>query len=158
MPCVSVIIPVFNSSALIGTALQSVFTQTFQDFEVIVVDDGSEDVAELMEALSEWRGRIQYVRRRNGGPAGARNAGNARAAGELVAFLDEDDEWLPEKLARQVAYFARHPETGLLHTAVVGEPAQNAATPGPPRQGFCVLSHPAFFINTHAVVVPRRHL
>src|SRR5262249_17382514 len=105
MPRVSVIIPVFNSSALIRTALPSAFAQTFRNFEVVVVDDGSDDVPALMEALSPWRERIQYVRQANGGPASARNAGIARATGELIAFLDADDEWLSEKLTRQVEYF-----------------------------------------------------
>jgi glycosyltransferase involved in cell wall biosynthesis len=158
MPQVSVIIPVFNSARLIGTALRSVFAQTFRDFEVIVVDDGSEDTGELTSALAEWADRIHYVRQANGGPASARNTGISRAAGDLIAFLDADDEWLSDKLERQVGYFARHPETGLLHTALVGDFTPSRATPGPPRHAFCDLFHTEFFVNTLTVMVPRQVL
>jgi GT2 family glycosyltransferase len=155
MPHVSVVIPVFNSAPLIGAALRSVFAQTFRDFEVLVVDDGSEDHHELSAALAEFAGRIQYVRQPNGGPAKARNAGVARATGELVAFLDADDEWLPEKLASQVQYFHQYPGTGLLHTAVV-DGAPESAVDGPPTHAFCDLFHTGFFIKTLTVMMPRR--
>lgn len=157
-PHVSVVIPVFNAAPLIGAALRSVFAQTFTNFEVIVVDDGSEDRDALSAALSEFSGRVQYLRQSNGGPAKARNAGIARAAAELVAFLDADDEWLPEKLERQVEYFRQYPETGLLHTAVVGGTRRGSAVDGPPRPAFCELYHTDFFINTLTVMMPRRVL
>jgi glycosyltransferase involved in cell wall biosynthesis len=155
-PEVSVVIPVFNAAALIATALQSVFSQTFSDFEVIVVDDGSEDQVELRAALEPWAARITYIWQSNGGPASARNAGIAHATGRLIAFLDADDEWRPEKLARQVAYFAQYPETGLLHTAIAGEVRPPVALAGPPRALFCELFHSGFFINTLSVVIPRQ--
>jgi hypothetical protein len=155
---VSVIIPVFNSAALIGAALQSVYSQTFRDFEVIVVDDGSEDQTALTTALTPWSDRIQFVRQQNRGPASARNTAIARASGQLIAFLDADDEWLPEKLARQVEYFESHPGTGLLHTAMVGEVPQPVIEGGEPRHLFCELFHSAFFINTLTVMVPRHVL
>jgi glycosyltransferase involved in cell wall biosynthesis len=158
MACVSVVIPVFNSATLLANALGSVFAQTFRDFEVIVVDDGSDDRAELNQTLAAWSGRIRCVRQSNGGPARARNAGIAIAAGDLIAFLDADDEWRPEKLAQQVEYFHQHPETGLLHTGVEGETPASAAAPGPPRHDFCRLFHTAFFIRTLTVMVPRRVL
>ena len=154
MPHVSVVIPVFNSARFIAGALRSVFAQTFTDFEVVVVDDGSEDREALIEALGEFGDRIRYIRQPNGGPAKARNTGVAHAAGSLVAFLDADDEWMPEKLARQVAYFNQFPETGLLHTAVVqGTP--DGAVAGPPRQAFCELFHTDFFVRTLTVMMPR---
>ena len=157
MPHVSVVIPVFNSAHYIAGALRSVFAQTFDDFEVIIVDDGSEDREALLAALAEFAGRIHYVRQDNGGPAKARNTGVAHATGELVAFLDADDEWLPEKLARQVQYFREHPKTGLLHSAVVGDTG-DGAIPGPPRHAFCELFHTDFFIRTVTVMLPRRIL
>jgi glycosyltransferase involved in cell wall biosynthesis len=155
MPHVSVVVPVFNSALHIAGALRSVFAQTFADREVIVVDDGSEDRDPLMEALAEFCGRIVYVRQENGGPAKARNIGVAHATGELVAFLDADDEWLPEKLARQVQYFREYPKTGLLHSAVVGGTGDGAIS-GPPRYAFCELFHTDFFIRTVTVMLPRR--
>ncbi len=155
MPRVSVVIPVFNSSRYIGGALRSVFAQTFDDLEVIVVDDGSDDSEALLGALAEFGDRIHYVRQENGGPAKARNAGVGCAKGELIAFLDADDEWAPEKLARQVQYFNDHPETGLVHTAVVSG-TRDKAMPGPPRQAFCELFHTDFFIRTLTVMMPRR--
>ena len=158
MPHVSVVIPVFNCARLVAGALRSVFAQTYRDFEVIVVDDGSTDLPELTAALAEWTGKIDYVRQENGGPAKARNTGIARAKGELIAFLDADDEWMPEKLACQVAYFERYPETGLLHTGVVGDGGSRDAEVLPPRNAFCELYHTDFFINTLTVMVPRRVL
>jgi glycosyltransferase involved in cell wall biosynthesis len=158
MPHVSVVIPVFNSAHLIGNALASVFAQTFRDFEVIVVDDGSEDQPELEAAIACWAARIRLVRQSNHGPGHARNTGLRLAAGDLVAFLDADDEWTPDKLARQVEYFRRHPETGLLHTRVIGETRPGSAVDGPPRQAFCELYHTDFFIQTLTVMIPRRVL
>jgi len=158
MPHVSVIIPVFNSAHLIGHALRSVFAQTYTDFDVVVVDDGSRDQEALLAVLREWTDRVHYVRQENGGPASARNTGIARAEGELIAFLDADDEWLPDKLARQVEYFSRYPETGLLHTAVIDETRPQAVQGGPPRSAFCDLFHTVFFVNTLTVMIPRRVL
>ncbi|HXH05238.1 MAG TPA: glycosyltransferase family A protein, partial [Vicinamibacterales bacterium] len=155
MPEVSVIIPAYNAAPTIGAALESVFTQTFDDLEVIVVDDGSAD--DLERAVAPWRSRITLLRQPNRGPGAARNTGLARASGRLIAFLDADDEWLPEKLARQVTYFARHPETGLLHTGVQGDRWDGRA-PEPPRFAFCELFHTDFFIRTLTAMVPRRVL
>ena len=158
MPRVSVVIPVFNAAALVAAALRSVFAQTFGDFEVMLVDDGSEDHEALSAAITEFSGRVRCIRQANGGPAKARNTGIAASTGELVAFLDADDEWLPEKLARQVEYFDRHPQTGLLHTAVVHGTRHGGASDGPPRSAFCELYHTDFFINTLTVMMPRRVL
>jgi glycosyltransferase involved in cell wall biosynthesis len=158
MPHVSVVIPVFNAAPLVASALRSVFAQTFNDFEVILVDDGSEDPEALTAAIAEFSGRVRGIRQANGGPAMARNTGIAASTGELVAFLDADDEWLPEKLARQVEYFDRYPDTGLLHTAVVHGTRHAGACDGPPQAAFCALYHTDFFINTLTVMMPRRVL
>jgi glycosyltransferase involved in cell wall biosynthesis len=153
MPQVSVVIPVFNSSHYVGGALRSVFAQTFHDYEVIVVDDGSDDREALLHTLAEFT--VQYIRQENGGPAKARNTGVARACGELIAFLDADDEWSPDKLAMQVQYFREHRETGLLHSAVI-DGTRDGALSGPPRRAFCELYHTDFYIRTLTVMLPRR--
>jgi glycosyltransferase involved in cell wall biosynthesis len=104
-PRVSVIIPVYNRAHLVNRAIESVLNQTYQDFELIVVDDGSTDnTAEVVHSVRDER--IKYVRHQsNRGPSAARNTGIRAASGELIGFLDSDDEWLPEKLQRQVDKF-----------------------------------------------------
>ncbi|MDQ7782108.1 MAG: glycosyltransferase [Desulfomonilaceae bacterium] len=100
MPHVSVIIPTYNRAHVLGRAIRSVLTQTYRDFELIVVDDGSTDDTAGLQALRD--GRVTLVRQANRGVSAARNAGIRRSRGALLAFLDSDDEWLPDKLARQV--------------------------------------------------------
>ena len=101
MPRVSVIIPIYNGAATIERALKSVFEQTFTDFEIVVVDDGSTD--ETPAVLARFGDRISVVRQRNKGLPGARNAGVAASRGELLALIDHDDQWLPRKLELTVA-------------------------------------------------------
>ena len=102
MPKVSVIIPTFNRSGFLQAALESVLSQTFQDFEIIVVDDASgEDVQGVVQRLHDPR--IRYIRHKmNKGEAGARNTGLMYAQSEYIAFLDDDDVWFPKKLGLQV--------------------------------------------------------
>lgn len=107
-PCVSVIIPAYNVAAFIGETLSSVFAQTFTDFEVIVVNDGSPDSAELESAIQPYRGRICYLSQNNLGASAARNAGLRAARGELIAFLDADDLWSPNYLAEQLKFIRKH--------------------------------------------------
>lgn len=103
-PRASVVIPAFNLAALIGETLESVFAQTFDSFEVLLVNDGSADTPELERALAPFRDRIVYVKQPNGGASAARNAGIKRARGEIIAFLDGDDLWLPEFLRSQIEF------------------------------------------------------
>ena len=100
-PAVTVVIPAFNAAGTIARALASLRAQTYQQLEVIVVDDGSQDgTADLVAA--EYP-QARCIRQRNAGPSTARNRGVEEASGELVAFLDADDEFAPDKVARQVA-------------------------------------------------------
>ena len=102
-PAVSVIIPAFRASRDIADALASVFAQTFTDFEVVVVDDGSPDAAELEAAVAPFRSRIHFIVQPNRGAGAARNTAIRASTGRLLAFLDADDRWMPDFLARQVA-------------------------------------------------------
>src|SRR5436309_855641 len=111
---VSVVIPTFNSADYLVQAIQSVLAQTYQDFEILVVDDASTDHTE--EAIQPFADRVIYLRQERGGPSVARNRGILQAKGELIAFLDADDLWRPNKLARQVEYLNQHPEACLVYT------------------------------------------
>lgn len=106
---ISVVVPLYNKEKQIAHTLQSVFNQTFQDFEVVVVDDGSTDgsVAEV-EKLSD--SRIRLIHQKNAGVSAARNRGIEEAKGDLIAFLDADDEWKPEYLATQNYLFQKYPD------------------------------------------------
>jgi glycosyltransferase involved in cell wall biosynthesis len=108
-PRVSVVIPTYRRHDMIIDTLNSVFLQTFKDFEVIVVNDGSPDqTAQLLAPLAA-SGRIRYLEQPNQGQAAARNRGLAEATGEFIAFLDDDDLWPPDKLEWQVTYLERDP-------------------------------------------------
>jgi glycosyltransferase involved in cell wall biosynthesis len=116
-PAVSVIIPTYNRSHVLGRAVRSVLSQTYQDFELIVVDDGSSDAT--VEVVSGFADpRIRCLRHeKNRGAAAARNSGIKAARGEYIAFLDSDDEWLPEKLQKQVEALAKLPSrVGMVYT------------------------------------------
>jgi glycosyltransferase involved in cell wall biosynthesis len=106
-PLISVVIPTFNRTRQVQAALRSVLAQTYPEFEVIVVDDGSADgTGQALQTLISQEGcngrRVRYFFRPNQGQSAARNMGIEKASGELVAFLDSDDIWLPEKLEWQV--------------------------------------------------------
>jgi glycosyltransferase involved in cell wall biosynthesis len=115
LPRVSVVIPTYNRAHTVGDAVASVLAQRFEGLEVIVVDDGSTDGTR--ERLAEVRdGRLRYVMGRHAGVAAARNLGVKHARGELIAFLDSDDLWRPDKLASEVAFLERHPEADAVFT------------------------------------------
>jgi glycosyltransferase involved in cell wall biosynthesis len=109
-PGVSVVMPNYNGGRYIQAAVDSVLAQTYRDFELIVVDDGSTDGS--ADLLAGYGRRIRVIRQANAGVSAARNRGIAESRGRLIALIDSDDAWLPEKLARQVPLFA-DPEVGL---------------------------------------------
>jgi glycosyltransferase involved in cell wall biosynthesis len=113
-PLVSCVVPVFNGERFLGETLRSVLDQTYRPIEVLVVDDGSTDgTAAVIAAHGD---RVTAIRQANRGEAAARNAGWRAARGDLVAFLDADDLWEPEKTARQVARLRSTPEIDLCFT------------------------------------------
>lgn len=109
LPKVSVVIPAYNASPYIDEALRSVFAQSFQDLEVVVVNDGAPDTPQLEAVLQPYFARLVYIKQRNRGVSAARNAGIQRSRGELIAFLDADDVWLPQYLEVQVNFLNEHP-------------------------------------------------
>jgi len=113
-PLVSVVIPAYNCALYVAEAVESALGQTFEPHEVIVVDDGSTDGTRA--ALAAYETRIRYVHQANQGAAAARNRGLLEARGDLIAFLDADDVWLPEKLEWQVRAMAALPDCGLVYT------------------------------------------
>jgi len=113
-PKVSVIIPCYNATRYITEALDSVFAQTFKDFEVIVINDGSPDTEQFERAIQPYLNRIVYIKQENRGPSAARNAGIHRARGEFIAFLDSDDGWLPDYLDLQMRLFEEKPSLDLI--------------------------------------------
>ncbi len=113
---VSIIVPAYNRADLLGEALSSVFSQTYRDFEIIVIDDGStDDTASVLQPLVK-QGLIQYIYQKKQGVSAARNRGIIEANGQYIAFLDSDDLFEPEKLDIQVKYLQNHPEVGLVHS------------------------------------------
>jgi len=115
-PAVSVVIPLYNKALEIRRAVESVLAQSWQDFEIIVIDDGSTDGgAEVVKSISEPR--LRLIRQENAGVSAARNRGIAEAASELVAFLDADDAWKPKFLETILRLRKRFPEAGAYATA-----------------------------------------
>lgn len=112
---VSVIIPTYNRSAVIFRAIDSVFAQTYKNFELIIVDDGSTD--ETREHLRELidSNKIKYLKQENLGVSSARNLGVLNSKGSLITFLDSDDEWLPHKLQDQINYFIKNPHLKIVY-------------------------------------------
>ena len=159
IPRVSVIIPTYNRAAYLVEAVESVMAQGYDDYEVIVADDGStDDTAERVAAFGE---SVRYLRLAHSGrPSVARNRALEVARGELVAFLDDDDRWHPEKLQRQVALFGGEPAPGLVYSDLrffstdgVSEPV---LAPGQKRAGdiFAALLSDCF-VHTSTVILRR---
>jgi len=126
---VSVTIPVYNAGEAICRAIDSVLAQTFADYEIVVVDDGSTD--NTAELVKEYGEKVKYIYQENAGESVARNTGVAAAKGKWVAFLDADDEWLPDKLKRQMELLARNPQLRWCATNF----AQTDGTRSSPRIG-----------------------
>jgi glycosyltransferase involved in cell wall biosynthesis len=125
-PKVSVIVPAYNAANFITAALDSALQQTFQDMEIVVVNDGSPDMAELEKVLQPYLPKIVYIKQENKRAAGARNTAIRQAKGEFLAFLDSDDSWFPDHLASQMKLFAEDPTLDLVYCncLALGDPAR----------------------------------
>jgi len=127
---VSIVLPVFNRSQWVCEAVDSVLAQTMRDFELIVVDDGSTD--KTPDALGRYGDRIRLLRQQNRGVSAARNRGVRSAGGRWIAFLDSDDLWRAEKLAKQTAFLAGRPAARICQTEEVW--IRNGARVNPGRR------------------------
>lgn len=118
-------IPSYQTADLIAACLDSVMAQSFQNFEVLVINDGSPDTAQLERALQPYMDRILYIKQENKRAAGARNHGIRQARGEFIAFLDSDDTWLPNHLENQMQQFTEDPSLDFVYAnaLLVGDPA-----------------------------------
>lgn len=113
MPLISVIIPLYNKEAIIGRSIQSVLSQSFKDFELIIVNDGSTDgSAKMVKTFCD--DRILFIEQENGGPSKARNTGIRHAQGDWIVFLDADDELLPDALSNFWSSHLRHKDADII--------------------------------------------
>ena len=149
-PLVSVVIPAYNRAAYLAQAIDSVLAQTYTPLEIIVVDDGSTD--DTAQLAASYLPRIQLIRQANAGAAAARNSGIAQSHGELIALLDSDDRWLPDKLARQVPLFADQ-RVGLVHGGIRSFRDSDGSTigdyfPGADLDVHALLSYPGLCTQT----------
>ncbi|MCL6482680.1 MAG: glycosyltransferase family 2 protein, partial [Janthinobacterium lividum] len=161
----SVIIPLYNKEKYIVSAIESVIAQSYQDFEIVVVDDGSRDGgAALVEAMADPR--VRLIRQANGGVSRARNTGIAAARGELVCFLDADDWYAVDFLLVIVSMYQKYPEKSFFSTSFLcmNDPSdglldQAAHARFEPITNFYAYraAHGVFFC-TNSIAVPRRHL
>jgi glycosyltransferase involved in cell wall biosynthesis len=158
-PKVSVIIPAYNTADFMGACLESVFAQTYADFEVLVVNDGSPDTPQLESVLQPYLDRynhagyderLVYLKQVNKRAAGARNTAIRHARGEFLAFLDSDDTWYPHHLSAQMQLIAEDPSLDLVYAnaLLVGDPA----VPERPFMATCPSDGPATF---DALIVER---
>jgi len=110
---VSVVIPTYNRANIISRTINSVLNQTFQNFEIVIIDDGSsDDTEQIIKKFNDER--VKYIKQQNSGPSNARNNGIKKAEGRYIAFLDSDDEWLPQKLEKQVCFLEKHSAISIL--------------------------------------------
>ncbi len=134
IPRVSVIVPLFNKEQTVEASLRSLAAQTFSDFEAIVVDDGSTDRGpEIVRSFTD--ARIRLIRQSNAGPGAARNRGIAEARSPYLAFLDADDEWLPDYLERAVCCLDQDPNVAAVTFAWLDEPGAGSSADFWQRRG-----------------------
>jgi glycosyltransferase involved in cell wall biosynthesis len=132
-PLVSVVLPAYNAAGTLGAALDGALAQTYHPLEILVVDDGSTDGTP--EVIRRFGGAIRAFRQANGGVSTARNRAIREAKGDLIAFLDADDEWLPAKTEKQVAYLNEHPDIALLYAGIIHLDRDGREAPHRPHGG-----------------------
>lgn len=124
----SILLPTYNRKSLLKRSISSVLAQTYDNWELIIIDDGSTDGTEEYIKSTFVDNRIKYFRQANKGVSSARNTGGALATGKVIAFIDSDDEWCVTKLARQLEFMDVHPDAGLIFSnATIIGPAGEAS-------------------------------
>jgi glycosyltransferase involved in cell wall biosynthesis len=139
-PTFSILMPVFNGAAHVGQAIESALVQSYPNFELIIVNDGSTDNSAQVIHPYLADPRIGYIEQPNGGVAAARNAAIRVAKGRYIGFLDQDDLWLPEKLRLQVQYLDDRPDVGLVHANQSHFDSDGRTTRLPFDDGFAKVS------------------
>lgn len=143
-PLVSVVIPTYNRAYCLKYAIDSVLKQTYKNYEIIVVDDGSTD--DTKQIIEQYGNKLVYLSQQNAGVSAARNKGIRRSNGEWVAFLDSDDEWLPEKLENQLSHINNNPCISIHVTNA------SVITGGVSVGGFSIRGNPKLALNGGVVV------
>lgn len=160
-PKISVVIPTYNYGRFVAEAIESALGQSLTPLEIIVIDDGStDDTGTVVQAFGD---RVRYIGQKNAGVCAARNRGVAESGGELIAFLDADDIWEPEKLEQQVAIFAEDPEIGMVHCAMrefdsaTGETVafRTKGLAGQVADDLLLMEEPAVNVSGSSVMVTR---
>ena len=156
LPLVSVVIPTFNSAWSLKEAIESVLAQTYEQLEILVIDDGSTD--NTAEVVAEFSDIITYMRQNNMGVSVARNCGILSSHGKYIAFLDSDDIWFPNKIELQVALMEEHSNLDVVYTDHCHTDAEGVI--GEPKTACFNASEPVYyqllagnFINTSTVMV-----
>ncbi|MHC6646299.1 glycosyltransferase family 2 protein [Alteromonas sp. HB246098] len=132
----SVIVAVYNGAKTLTKTIESILSQTYDNFELLLIDDGSTDKShELIKKYLDDH-RVKYFKKQNGGVASARNFGIARATGEVIGFCDQDDQWLPQKLEKQIPLFS-DPDVGLVYSWVEIDKHGKRECSSPEFEGEC---------------------
>ncbi len=147
---VSIIIPVYNGEKFLKEAVESVYAQTYKHFEIVVVDDGSTDgTVELVKSYPD----IQLIEQEHKGVAAARNNGLSHARGEYIAFIDCDDIWNPDKIEKQINFFKKKPETGVIVCYEILFVQPGNLPPKHIKEDFFKNEHPAYIPS--AVIIKK---
>lgn len=156
-PLVSVVMPVYNTAAYLKEAVESILGQTFQDFELVAVNDGATDGSgEILDGYAKRDGRVRVIHQENTGISGARNAGTRNASGRYIAVMDSDDIAMPSRLAEQVEFMEGHPEVGVLATrcSFFGDGGEfiGPPSPGDPERIKCKMLFTATISHTSTMM------
>lgn len=148
METISVVIPTYNREKLLAGAIDSALAQTISPYEVLVIDDGSTDSSAIV--MQQYGDKIKVIKQKNFGVSVARNVGIKAARGSLIAFLDSDDVWLPNRLEQGIKYLERNPGVALVHSDVFLDSEGSRIRPRSGREKFSGYCYSEFFAESPA--------